>query len=298
MKNVNVNMGLIVLALAMAPASGGCLYTGGSEAPDGGDRGTEQATPIMKRQVFGPRRAMPRLSHSGVGQAIPAAVDPTDDAEYATGVSLYTCDYDPPRLTLPRGKAGTDCEMTAVATPYRDDDADVYDVSVPLDWSTGAGWATIEPFVGNQHRTLVYGRGAIDLFDTGNATEPETTVRVCAQNDCRGGGSDCQDEVCRQFMAYGVVNLEGDWCLGGATFYEPCSEHGFVQDGRHLVVRDSYGYRVGEGGILAATVSWEESDVLYVGTIDPGRDRIEGQAYWEMTDDYAGEWQATRLPPQ
>jgi len=298
MSIVSISAKLLLLTLTAAAAMGGCLYADGDgERSDAGRKPTPELQ--IRRQVFKTTQSPSTIGTAYRSFNPPPDADTADEeVEFATGISLYTCDYDPPRLTLPRGHFGRNCEMTAVATAYRDDGGDVYDVSIPLVWSSDAPWATIEPFAGNHHGTLVYGRSSIDLFDLGIATEPEATVEVCAKNDCPDAAADCRSEVCREIKAYAVVNLEGDWCMSGATFYEACSEHSFVQDGRHLTVRDVYGYQIGYGGIMQTVVSWDESDVLYVGTIDPSRDLIRGQAYWQMSDEYAGEWQATRLPGQ
>ncbi len=218
--------------------------------------------------------------------------------EFASGILLYTCDNEPPVVNLPRNHNTRRCEETAVATAFEDADGDAYDVAVPFVWQSAEPWVVAEAAPGNKNHPLAYFDGSRDIFDGDGETEPEAVVAVCAVNDCPAEALACVPEVCRGFRAVGIVNLESHWLVADTTFAEAGEELVFTQDGRNLRIENIEGHPFTHGVIAAATVSWEDGDILYVGRIAPDRNSFVGPVYEQINGTVIGSFEAKRLPGQ
>jgi len=133
-----------------------------------------------------------------------------------------------------------------------------------------------------------------DILDQDGTTEPETTLRVCATNDCTNylggdGCAPCVAEVCsspRTIRA--VINAEGDWIIQGATFPFAVELH-VTQAGRKL---DAAFYAP---EIHGRQIEFTSGDYLYAGEF-ADREHVTGEVVNVPTGEDLGEWTATKCP--
>jgi len=134
-----------------------------------------------------------------------------------------------------------------------------------------------------------------DILDSGGDFEPETTIRVCATNDCTNylGGSGCAPcvaEVCsapRTIRA--VINAEGDWIVQGASFPFAVELH-ISQTGRKL---DAVFYAP---EIHGWQIEFTSGDYHYTGEFTD-REHVTGEVVNVPTGENLGEWTAVKCPP-
>ncbi len=134
----------------------------------------------------------------------------------------------------------------------------------------------------------------VDILDSGGEGEPETTIRVCATNDCRNylGGSGCAPcvpEVCsapRTIRA--VINAEGNWIIQGATFPFAFELH-VSQNGRKLLAASF------EPEINGRQIEFTSGDYRYTGEF-ADHEHVVGRVVSESTGDDLGEWTAAKCP--
>ena len=134
----------------------------------------------------------------------------------------------------------------------------------------------------------------VDILDSGGETEPETTVRVCATNDCAGylggdGCAPCVAKVCsspRTIRA--VINAEGDWIIQDATFPFAVELH-VSQSGRKL---DAAFYAP---EIHGRQIEFASGDYRYTGEFTD-HEHVVGRVVSESAGEDLGEWTATKCP--
>jgi hypothetical protein len=246
----------------------------------------------------------PSKGSGGLGESPglnrPGKILPNDleESEFATGLLLFTCDHDPPELTLPRNLISTHCEQTAVATAFRNDEGDAYEVSMPITWESNDPAIQWSYVPGSTNHRIAYAASSLDLFETYTEKEPRSLLRVCAKNSCPSGQSGCQPQVCREFLAVSVVNLEGEWRITGAGLSPAGLPVTISQDGRRLDIREVGFTKSAFGQVFADQVSWRANDLVFIGAIDPSRELMFGLAYHEQNLGPAFDWLAERLPSQ
>ena len=134
----------------------------------------------------------------------------------------------------------------------------------------------------------------LDRFDTRSDRDPETTLVVCATNDCDRACGACESRVCADpLILVGVPNLEGLWELEADSLPFPISVR-IRQDGeRLLTIMDELEASVEDGEIRFAL-----REERYSGTLR-SPDAADGEilGYAEAGGDVAvGHWSAVRVP--
>jgi hypothetical protein len=133
-----------------------------------------------------------------------------------------------------------------------------------------------------------------DILDQDGTTEPETTLRVCATNDCTNylGGSGCAPcvpEVCSAPLTIrAVINAEGEWLLEGATFPFATPLH-VSQAGRKL---EAGGF---EPEIHGRTIEFWSWEIHYIGEFTD-HEHVTGEVTNDATGENLGVWTATKCP--
>lgn len=134
-----------------------------------------------------------------------------------------------------------------------------------------------------------------DILDRRGESEPETTVVVCATNNCADylggdGCAPCAPEVCSApHTIRSIVNAEGDWELSGATFPFPVPIR-VRQTGRKL---EAAFY---EPEVHGRQINFSSGNTSYVGQfID--HEHVTGEAIISPSGDNLGTWTAEKCPP-
>lgn len=133
-----------------------------------------------------------------------------------------------------------------------------------------------------------------DILDRRGESEPETTVVVCATNNCADylggdGCAPCAPEVCSApHTIRSIVNAEGDWELSGATFPFPVPIR-VRQTGQKL---EAAFY---EPEIHGRQINFSSGNTSYVGQfID--HEHVTGEAIISPSGDNLGTWTAEKCP--
>lgn len=218
--------------------------------------------------------------------------DSRNNSEVVDGIIQSMCDGNAGVLFLPKQHAAPDCHEQMALIPYADNNGDVYEVYAKVTWnSSNPEWASIHHPKNDNTKTVIWGVGTKDLFDENGHTEPHATFVGCIKNDCTPTDTTCSPQLCSMIDVFGVVNLEGVWCVTSSLSEVPtCEEVATMQDGRFL----TFGQWKRRGIIVNNTLSWRMGNERYEGIIAPSRKAMTGVIFDEMTDNPIGTWSAWR----
>ncbi|OGL73176.1 hypothetical protein A3D72_00650 [Candidatus Uhrbacteria bacterium RIFCSPHIGHO2_02_FULL_57_19] len=228
----------------------------------------------------------------GVVERLPDPEEaPECDSGFATKVVIAAA---PEGRRLPLAKQDQTMDESArlrAVAWHEDEGGDPLESFVSFEWEIAdEGVAFLLPYGAYGQGAMVWGRQ--DRFDVAGGEDPETTVTVCAVNDCRDACSGCESRVCsEQLRIVGVPNLEGRWTVTADTAPFPFNVDVF-QDGEQLLT-----LAAGIDAMVSGeTVRFTLGEEVYTGTIAESRDRVEGLITRKEDERAHLTWSAVRVP--
>ncbi len=214
---------------------------------------------------------------------------PECEDSYATGVVISAAPPDG-RLALAKHDQTMEESARLEALAWRvDGGGDPQEVFASYEWEIAdEGVAFLLPFGAYGQAAMVWARE--DRFDSGGE-DPQTTLRVCAQNDCRLACGECDERVCSEPLSVvGVPNLEGRWQIVADTIPVPVAVD-VRQDGEELLT----GVADLEASIESDQVRVVFRGEIYTGTVARTRELVDGLVAREDDDRAHLTWSAARL---